>query len=115
MNENSRSPLPIMPTVLLLEDNQAYRELIAEVLRMEGFVVHAVADPSRNCAAFCSAARFAWSRSTRPSAIVRARGRIPRGSGSYHSRNNRPDFGCVKTRTRLAPRSPVVHDQRAVR
>ncbi len=47
MNENSCSPLPIMPTVLLLEDNQAYRELIAEVLRTEGFVVHAVGDGRR--------------------------------------------------------------------
>ncbi len=47
MNENSRAPLPIMPTVLLLEDNQAYRELITEVLTLEGFVVHAVADGRR--------------------------------------------------------------------
>mgnify|MGYP001597316210 CR=1 FL=1 len=36
-----------MPTVLLLEDNEAYRELITEVLTLAGFEVCAVPDGRR--------------------------------------------------------------------
>jgi DNA-binding response OmpR family regulator len=37
-------PLPIVPNVLLLEDNEAYRNLMVEVLTQAGFDVTAVAD-----------------------------------------------------------------------
>jgi CheY-like chemotaxis protein len=47
MTDNSSSPLPIMPGVLLLEDNAQYRALMAEVLSMAGFDVFAAADGRR--------------------------------------------------------------------
>jgi DNA-binding response OmpR family regulator len=40
-------PLPVVPGVLLVEDNQAYRELLTEVLTLEGFAVTAVPDGRR--------------------------------------------------------------------
>jgi DNA-binding NtrC family response regulator len=43
----SFSPLPIMPVVLLLEDNAAYRTLLEEVLSLAGFDVCAVPDGRR--------------------------------------------------------------------
>jgi len=47
MPDLSDHPLPVMPTVLLLEDNTAYRDLITEVLTLAGFVVHAAPDGRR--------------------------------------------------------------------
>jgi len=44
MNPTSAQPLPVMPTVLVLEDNEAYRTLIAEVLQTAGFDVVSAAD-----------------------------------------------------------------------
>ena len=40
MNTVSTKPLAIMPSVLVLEDNEAYRTLITEVLTDAGFEVH---------------------------------------------------------------------------
>jgi DNA-binding NtrC family response regulator len=42
--QDSIPPLPVMPAVLLLEDNRAYRELLTEVLTLAGFDVCAVPD-----------------------------------------------------------------------
>lgn len=47
MNTTTIQPLPVMPTVLLLEDNPDYRALITEVLTLDGFVVHAAPDGRR--------------------------------------------------------------------
>jgi DNA-binding NtrC family response regulator len=47
MQESSLSPLTIAPAVLLLEDNEAYRTLIAEVLTLSGFEVCAIPDGRR--------------------------------------------------------------------
>lgn len=48
MNENhSSKPLVVMPSVLLLEDNEAYRTLITEVLSLAGFNVHPAANGRR--------------------------------------------------------------------
>ncbi len=44
---DSPRPLAVMPAVLLLEDNAAYRELLTEVLTMAGFEVCAVPDGRR--------------------------------------------------------------------
>lgn len=40
-------PLPVMPAVLVLEDNEAYRNLIVEVMSQAGFEVHAAPDGRR--------------------------------------------------------------------
>ena len=47
MPDPSSKPLAIMPVVLLLEDNEAYRTLIAEVLTLAGFEVCAIPDGRR--------------------------------------------------------------------
>jgi CheY-like chemotaxis protein len=48
MNDStSAQPLPVMPTVLLLEDNEAYRTLMTEFLTLAGFEVHAAPDGRR--------------------------------------------------------------------
>lgn len=47
MNTTTRQPLPVMPTVLVLEDNPDYRTLITEALTLDGFVVHAAPDGRR--------------------------------------------------------------------
>jgi len=47
MNETFSPPLLVMPAVLLLEDNEAYRTLMAEVLTQAGFEVIAAADGRR--------------------------------------------------------------------
>ncbi|MBI5769291.1 MAG: response regulator [Verrucomicrobia bacterium] len=47
METNLPPPLPVVPTVLLLEDNEAYRTLIAEVMTQAGFDVIAVPDGRR--------------------------------------------------------------------
>ncbi len=39
MSSSDSSPLPIMPAVLVLEDNEAYRTLISEVFAQAGFDV----------------------------------------------------------------------------
>jgi CheY-like chemotaxis protein len=39
MNSVSPDPLPVMPAVLVLEDNDAYRTLISEVFEQAGFEV----------------------------------------------------------------------------
>ena len=44
MPDSSFPPLPVMPTVLLLEDNEAYRTLLSEILSLDGFEVCAVPD-----------------------------------------------------------------------
>lgn len=43
----SLKPLPVMPTVLLLEDNAAYRNVMSEVLTLAGFEVCAAPDGRR--------------------------------------------------------------------
>lgn len=43
----SSQPLPVMPAVLVLEDNEAYRNLIVEVMSQAGFEVHAAPDGRR--------------------------------------------------------------------
>ena len=40
MNSSSAKPLAVSPAVLVLEDNEAYRSLISEVLAQAGFEVH---------------------------------------------------------------------------
>ena len=47
MHETSLSPLPVAPVVLLLEDNEAYRTLLTEVLTLAGFEVCAAPDGRR--------------------------------------------------------------------
>lgn len=47
MSHANSSPLPVVPAVLLVEDNQPYRELLTEVLTLEGFAVTAVPDGRR--------------------------------------------------------------------
>ena len=47
MNSTSSDPLPVMPAVLLLEDNAPYRALITEMLTLAGFEVHAAPDGRR--------------------------------------------------------------------
>lgn len=47
MNATSAQPLPIMPAVLVLEDNEAYRTLISEVLTQAGFDVCSAPDGRR--------------------------------------------------------------------
>jgi DNA-binding response OmpR family regulator len=47
MNTASTQPLPVMPAVLLLEDNAAYRNLMVEVLTLAGFDVCAAPDGLR--------------------------------------------------------------------
>ncbi len=47
MDHATPSPLPVMPTVLLVEDNKAYRELLTEVLTLAGFDVCAAPDGRR--------------------------------------------------------------------
>lgn len=44
MPDSAFQPLAVMPTVLLLEDNTAYRELLTEVLTLAGFEVCAAPD-----------------------------------------------------------------------
>ena len=44
MNSPSPKPLAIMPAGLVLEDNEAYRTLITEVLTQAGFDVHSAPD-----------------------------------------------------------------------
>jgi CheY-like chemotaxis protein len=51
---SSGTPFPVMPAVLLLEDNAAYRALMTEVLTLAGFVVHAAPD-GRKVAALLAA------------------------------------------------------------
>lgn len=47
MPETSSKPLAVMPAVLLLDDNEAYRTLIAETLTLAGFEVCAISDGRR--------------------------------------------------------------------
>lgn len=47
MKDSSAQPLPVIPSVLLLEDNTDYRELLTEVLTLAGFEVHAAPDGRR--------------------------------------------------------------------
>jgi DNA-binding response OmpR family regulator len=47
MENPSPKPLVVAPAVLLLEDNEAYRTLLAEVLTVAGFEVVAVPDGRR--------------------------------------------------------------------
>lgn len=47
MSDQPLQPLPIVPHVLLLEDNEPYRHLMTEVLTNAGFEVTAVADGRR--------------------------------------------------------------------
>ena len=47
MPEPSTTPLATMPAVLLLEDNDAYRTLIAHMLTLAGFEVCAIPDGRR--------------------------------------------------------------------
>ncbi len=44
MPASTSSPLPIVPAVLVLEDNEAYRTLISEVLSQSGFDVCSAPD-----------------------------------------------------------------------
>lgn len=47
MSDQPLPPLPIVPNVLLLEDNEDYRNLMTEVLTAAGFEVTALADGRR--------------------------------------------------------------------
>ena len=47
MNDSAVRPLPVAPTILLLEDNDAYRALITEFLTLAGFEVVAAPDGRR--------------------------------------------------------------------
>jgi len=47
MPDPTTHPLAIMPSVLLLEDNEAYRTLITDVLTLAGFEVCAIPDGRR--------------------------------------------------------------------
>ena len=47
MQDSSFPTLPVMPAVLLLEDNEPYRTLITEVLTLAGFEVCAAPDGRR--------------------------------------------------------------------
>ena len=50
MASSSPQPLPVMPVmpaVLVLEDNEAYRTLIVEVLSQSGFEVYSAPDGRR--------------------------------------------------------------------
>lgn len=47
MAASTPSPLPIVPAVLVLEDNDAYRTLISEVLTQAGFDVTSAPDGRR--------------------------------------------------------------------
>ena len=47
MNSPSTDPLPVMPAVLLLEDNAPYRALLTEMLTLAGFDVSAAPDGRR--------------------------------------------------------------------
>lgn len=47
MPESPIPPLPVVPVVLLLEDNEPYRTLMTEVLTLAGFEVCAAADGRR--------------------------------------------------------------------
>jgi len=44
MSDTSQKPLAVMPGILLLEDNEAYRTLLTEILTLAGFAVHAAAN-----------------------------------------------------------------------
>ncbi|MCX6956355.1 MAG: response regulator [Verrucomicrobia bacterium] len=44
MNDTAVKPLAVMPGILLLEDNEAYRTLLTEILTLAGFAVHAAAN-----------------------------------------------------------------------
>jgi CheY-like chemotaxis protein len=47
MNSAAAQPLPVMPAVLVLEDNEAYRTLISEVFAQAGFEVCSAPDGRR--------------------------------------------------------------------
>jgi CheY-like chemotaxis protein len=47
MNDPDVRPIPVVPTILLLEDNEAYRALITEFLTLAGFEVVAAPDGRR--------------------------------------------------------------------
>jgi len=47
MNDPAARPIPVVPTILLLEDNEAYRALITEFLTLAGFEVVAAPDGRR--------------------------------------------------------------------
>ena len=57
MNSPSLKPLAIMPAVLVLEDHEAYRTLIADVLAQAGFEVHSAPD-GRGVLSFLAAHRI---------------------------------------------------------
>ena len=57
MSTSSPAPLPVVPTVLVLEDNEAYRTLIAEVFTSAGFDV-CTAPNGRNVATTLSERRI---------------------------------------------------------
>lgn len=47
MADPTPQPLPVMPAVLVLEDNEAYRTLIVEVMSQSGFEVYSAPDGRR--------------------------------------------------------------------
>lgn len=57
MNSYTPTPLPVMPSVLVLEDNDAYRTLISEVFAQAGFEVCSAAN-GRRVAAILSERRI---------------------------------------------------------